>query len=296
MITQGRTRVTARRAERADERRGQGGPPATDRRAASSRSTSSRSCCGSSPPGSSPLIVYLTALERVRDFAVLKATGTSNATLVRRARAPGRRALAGLRGRRDRHRAAPRAVLPVPDRDRRVGVRAARGRRRRRRDRSRASPGFAGAIGVDPAHRVRGRVMPDLRVRDLTMEYASGGYKVRPIDSLDLDVATGRARAAARRERLRQDDAALDARATARPPPQGTITFGDIDVTASAGHDARRLPAQDGRHRVPGVQPDPEPHRARERPDRGAVGQGPDARGARRAPKSCSSRSGSRTG
>ncbi|HEY7107558.1 MAG TPA: FtsX-like permease family protein [Acidimicrobiia bacterium] len=27
------------------------------------------------------LIVYLTALERVRDFAVLKATGTSNATL-----------------------------------------------------------------------------------------------------------------------------------------------------------------------------------------------------------------------
>ena len=38
--------------------------------------------------------MYLTALERVRDFAVLKATGTSNATLVRRARAPGRRALA----------------------------------------------------------------------------------------------------------------------------------------------------------------------------------------------------------
>jgi putative ABC transport system permease protein len=27
------------------------------------------------------LIVYLTALERVRDFAVLKATGTSNSTL-----------------------------------------------------------------------------------------------------------------------------------------------------------------------------------------------------------------------
>jgi putative ABC transport system ATP-binding protein len=33
--------------------------------------------------------------------------------------------------------------------------------------------------------------MTDLVVRDLTMEYSSGGYKVRPIDSLDLDIATG---------------------------------------------------------------------------------------------------------
>ena len=77
--------------------------------------------------------------------------------------------------------------------------------------------------------------MTDLVVRDLTMEYSSGGYAVRPIDALDLDVADRRARAAARRERLRQDDAALDAgRDSSRRRP-GRSAFGDIEVTDAHG-------------------------------------------------------------
>jgi len=33
--------------------------------------------------------------------------------------------------------------------------------------------------------------MVDVDVRDLTVEYSSGGYVVRPIDHLDLRVASG---------------------------------------------------------------------------------------------------------
>src|SRR5918992_3891795 len=33
--------------------------------------------------------------------------------------------------------------------------------------------------------------MADIRVRDLTVEYATGGYRVRPIDGLDLDAEDG---------------------------------------------------------------------------------------------------------
>ena len=33
--------------------------------------------------------------------------------------------------------------------------------------------------------------MPDIRIRDLTMEYSSGGYAVKPFDHFDLDLHTG---------------------------------------------------------------------------------------------------------
>ena len=33
--------------------------------------------------------------------------------------------------------------------------------------------------------------MGDLRISDLVVEYSSGGYKVRPIDGLNLDVTAG---------------------------------------------------------------------------------------------------------
>ena len=133
------------------------------------------------------LIVYLTALERVRDFAVLKATGSSNRTLFGAllfqavVLSIGAAALAigiallleplfpfqivlsssdvpAARSRRDRGRSRGEPRRP-PSRDRRR-----------------------------PCARLRERVMPDLHVRDLTMEFSSGGYKVRPIDSFDLDV------------------------------------------------------------------------------------------------------------
>ena len=265
------------------------------RRAASSRSTSSRCCCGSSPPGIIALIVYLTALERVRDFAVLKATGTSNATLfgalalqaVVLSLVSAVVAIAIAQ--------AARAVLPVPDRDRRVGVRAARSRGGR--GRSRGEPRRSPA-----RHRRRSRA----RVRGCVM-HATSGCATSPWSSRAAATRCGRstrststsstrrARVAARRERLRQDDAALDAGAAADAHERHD------HVRRHRRHrpvrpGARRLPAQDGRHRLPGVQPDPEPHRARERPDRGAVGQGPAGETPRRAPKRCSSRSGSRTG
>ena len=51
------------------------------RRAASSQSTSSKCLLWIVAAGIIALIVYLTALKHVRDFAVLKATGTSNTTL-----------------------------------------------------------------------------------------------------------------------------------------------------------------------------------------------------------------------
>ena len=33
--------------------------------------------------------------------------------------------------------------------------------------------------------------MPDLEIADLTIEYASGGYVIRPIDGLDLRAGAG---------------------------------------------------------------------------------------------------------
>jgi putative ABC transport system ATP-binding protein len=33
--------------------------------------------------------------------------------------------------------------------------------------------------------------MAELEIRDLTVQYASGGYVVRPIDGLDLQVPSG---------------------------------------------------------------------------------------------------------
>jgi putative ABC transport system ATP-binding protein len=76
--------------------------------------------------------------------------------------------------------------------------------------------------------------MDDLRVRDLTMEFASGGYRVRPIDSLDLDVSTGElvlllGASGSGKTTL------LSMLARLLTPTSGTITFGDIDVTGLSG-------------------------------------------------------------
>ena len=85
-----------------------------------------------------------------------------------------------------------------------------------------------------PGHCVRRRVMADLRVRDLTMEYASGGYKVRPINSLDLDVKTGElvlllGASGSGKTTL------LSMLARLLTPTSGTVSFGDIDVTRLSG-------------------------------------------------------------
>ena len=48
------------------------------------------------------------------------------------------------------------------------------------------------AATVDPAHRIwRSIIMVDLRIQDLVVEYSSGGYAIRPIDGLNLELDAG---------------------------------------------------------------------------------------------------------
>ena len=95
--------------------------------------------------------------------------------------------------------------------------------------------------------------MPDLHVRDLTMEFSSGGYKVRPIDSFDLDVVTGDLVLLLGASGCGKTTL-LSMFARLLTPTSGTITFGDIDVTglwvARCFLDCGRLPSGVGNHRA----------------------------------------------
>jgi putative ABC transport system ATP-binding protein len=77
--------------------------------------------------------------------------------------------------------------------------------------------------------------MTNLVVRDLTMEYSSGGYKVRPIDSLDLDISTGELVLLLGASGCGKTTL-LSMLARLLTPTHGTIHFGDTDVTALSGH------------------------------------------------------------
>jgi putative ABC transport system ATP-binding protein len=73
-----------------------------------------------------------------------------------------------------------------------------------------------------------------LRLADLTIEYARGGYRVRPIDGLDLQVDDGElvlllGASGSGKTTL------LSAMATLLTPAAGTIRLDDIDVTALSG-------------------------------------------------------------
>jgi putative ABC transport system ATP-binding protein len=78
--------------------------------------------------------------------------------------------------------------------------------------------------------------MTDLAVRDLTMEYSSGGYKVRPIDSLDLDISSGELVLLLGASGCGKTTL-LSMLARLLTPTRGTIRFGDTDVTALSGHE-----------------------------------------------------------
>ena len=55
-----------------------------------------------------------------------------------------------------------------------------------------SATGLRRAVSVDPAIAFGGPVtVGDLSIQNLVVEYSSGGYPVRPIDGLDLDVAAG---------------------------------------------------------------------------------------------------------
>ena len=49
-------------------------------------------------------------------------------------------------------------------------------------------------------------------------------------------------------------------------PQRGSVRLNGIEVTQLQRAHSDRLPATQGRHRLPGLQPDPEPHGCRERP------------------------------
>ncbi len=78
--------------------------------------------------------------------------------------------------------------------------------------------------------------MTSLVLRDLTMEYSSGGYKVRPIDSLDLDVSTGELVLLLGASGCGKTTL-LSMIARLLTPTHGTIHFGDTDVTALSGRE-----------------------------------------------------------
>jgi putative ABC transport system permease protein len=137
-------------------------------------------------------IVYLSALERQREFAVLKATGAANRSL-----------LAGLALQAVLLSAAAAVLaagiarllapgfpftveIPSSAFPRLLGVAVAVGL-------AASAAGLRRAVGVQPALAFGGAMMDriDIGIRDLTITYASGGYVVRPIHHLDLQVASG---------------------------------------------------------------------------------------------------------
>lgn len=82
-------------------------------------------------------------------------------------------------------------------------------------------------------------MQPDLTVRDLTIEYSSGGYVVRPIEKLDLDLHSGDLILVLGASGCGKTTL-LSAFASLLTPASGTIQVGDIDVTSLRGKDRVR--------------------------------------------------------
>ena len=76
--------------------------------------------------------------------------------------------------------------------------------------------------------------MANIDIRDLTIEYASGGYVVRPIDHLDLTVQSGEL-ALLLGASGSGKTTVLSALAAILRPASGTIRVGDVDVTGLHG-------------------------------------------------------------
>ena len=76
-----------------------------------------------------------------------------------------------------------------------------------------------------------------VRIRDLSIEYSSGGYRVRPIDHLDLDVEDGEIVLLLGASGCGKTTL-LSALAAILTPSSGTIEVNGVDVTSLSG---RRL-------------------------------------------------------
>ncbi|HZQ33894.1 MAG TPA: ATP-binding cassette domain-containing protein [Mycobacterium sp.] len=73
--------------------------------------------------------------------------------------------------------------------------------------------------------------MADLRIKDLVVEYSSGGYAVRPIDGLNLDVSEGSLAILLGPSGCGKTTL-LSCLGGILSPSEGRIEFGDIDITA----------------------------------------------------------------
>jgi putative ABC transport system ATP-binding protein len=76
--------------------------------------------------------------------------------------------------------------------------------------------------------------MSDLLVRELTLEYVSGGYSVRPIDKLDIDMHDGELVLLLGASGCGKTTL-LSALASILRPASGSIRIGDIEVTSLSG-------------------------------------------------------------
>ena len=74
-----------------------------------------------------------------------------------------------------------------------------------------------------------------VRIRDLSIEYSSGGYRVRPIDHLDLDIEDGEIVLLLGASGCGKTTL-LSALAAILTPSSGTIEVNGIDVTSLSGH------------------------------------------------------------
>jgi putative ABC transport system ATP-binding protein len=76
--------------------------------------------------------------------------------------------------------------------------------------------------------------MPALEIRDLTVEYSSGGYAARPIDGLDLDVDSGELVLLLGASGCGKTTL-LSVLAGILTPTSGAARFGDLEITALRG-------------------------------------------------------------
>src|SRR5262249_45955929 len=133
-----------------------------------------------------------------------------------------------------------RVAVPVGARRRRD--RAARRHQHRRRC-AREHRWCAACAEHRPRGRVRREVMPDIRMRDLTMEYSSGGTAVRPFNHFELDIKTGSLALLLGASGCGKTTL-LSMLASILPPTSGSIFVGDIEVTALKGADLARYRRQ----------------------------------------------------
>jgi putative ABC transport system ATP-binding protein len=76
--------------------------------------------------------------------------------------------------------------------------------------------------------------MPDIRIRDLTMEYSSGGTAVRPFNHFDLDIKSGNLALLLGASGCGKTTL-LSMMASILTPTSGSICVGDVEVTGLKG-------------------------------------------------------------